>query len=102
MSIIDVEAREVLLRRRRHLSDHDDPPPGDPSARWCDYEAALEPVSDIVRRELARIDEALVRIQQGNYGRCLSCGGPIGTQRLRAVPEARYCMGCSGHTPSVD
>ena len=29
MSSIDAEAREVLLRRRRSLSDHDDPPAGD-------------------------------------------------------------------------
>jgi RNA polymerase-binding transcription factor DksA len=100
MSSIDAEAREVLLRRRRNLSDHDDAPAGDPSARWCDYEAALEPLSEIVRRELAEIDEALVRIQRGSYGRCLSCGGPMGLQRLRAVPEARYCLGCSGHFPA--
>jgi RNA polymerase-binding transcription factor DksA len=97
MSSIYADAREILLRRRRNLSDHEDPPPGDPSARWCDYEAAQEPVSEIVRRELAQIDEALTRIQQGSYGRCLACGGPMGLQRLRAVPEARYCMGCSGH-----
>jgi RNA polymerase-binding transcription factor DksA len=102
MSRIETEARETLLRRRRSLSDHDDPAPGDPSARWSDYEAALEPVSEVVRRELARIDEALIRIEEGNYGRCLSCGGPIGLQRLRAVPEARYCVGCSGQAPSLD
>jgi RNA polymerase-binding transcription factor DksA len=102
MRSIVVDAREVLLRRRRSLSDHDDMPPGDPSARWCDYEAALEPLSEAVRRELAEIDEALVRIQQGSYGRCLSCGGPMGHQRLRAVPEARYCLGCSGHFPAGD
>jgi RNA polymerase-binding transcription factor DksA len=102
MSSIDAEAREVLLRRRRRLSDHDDAPPGDPSARWSDYEAALEPVSEVVRRELADIEEALGRIAQGSYGRCLACGGPIGLQRLRAVPEARYCLGCSGQVPPAE
>ena len=102
MSRIDAEAREVLLRRRRSLSDHDDPALGDPAARWIDYEAALDPVSEVVRRELEQIDEALLRIEAGSYGRCLSCGGPIGMQRLRAVPEARYCIGCSGHAPPLD
>jgi len=102
MSSIDTDAREVLLRRRRSLSDHDDPPSGDPSARWCDYEAALEPASEVVRRELAEIDEALDRISEGSYGRCVACGGPMGLQRLRALPEARYCMGCSGQVPEVD
>lgn len=103
MSRIEADAREVLLRRRRSLSDPDDTPlGGDPSARWSDYEAALEPLSEVVRRELAEIDAALVRIQEGRYGTCQNCGGPLGLQRLRALPEARYCLACSGHVPSLD
>ena len=102
MSSIDADAREVLLRRRRSLADHDDAPAGDPSARWSDYEAALEPASEAVRRELAEIDEALGRIAAGSYGRCVACGGPMGLQRLRAIPEARYCTGCSGQVPEVE
>jgi DnaK suppressor protein len=102
MSRIEAEAREVLLRRRRSLSENDSPLPGDPSACWSDYEAALEPVSEVVRRELAEIDEALLRIEQGRYGTCQSCGGPMGLQRLRALPEARYCVACSGARSALD
>ena len=103
MSRIEADAREVLLRRRRSLSDPDDAPmTGDPSARWSDYEGALEPLSEVVRRELAEIDAALVRIQEGRYGACQNCGGPLGLQRLRALPEARYCLACSGHVPALD
>jgi RNA polymerase-binding transcription factor DksA len=102
MSRIEAEAREVLLRRRRSLSDNDAPAPGDPAARWADYEAALDPVSEVVRRELADIDAALLRIEQGRYGTCQSCGGPMGLQRLRALPEARYCLACSGTRPPLD
>jgi RNA polymerase-binding transcription factor DksA len=95
MSRYEAEAREVLLRRRRSLSD-EPTLPGDPAARWSDYEAAPEPRSELVRRELAEIEAALQRIQDGRYGTCLSCGGPMGLQRLRAIPEARYCVACSG------
>lgn len=102
MSRFEAEAREVLLRRRRALSESVPVVTGDPAARWTDYEAALEPRSDVVRRELAEIDAALVRIQEGRFGRCLACGGPLGLQRLRALPEARYCLACSGHVPSVE
>jgi hypothetical protein len=102
MSRLDAEAREVLLRRRRSLSDTGPTLPGDPSARWCDYEGALEPRSETVRRELAEIEAALTRIQEGSYGRCLSCGGPMGLQRLRAIPEARFCVACSGQRSPVD
>ena len=98
-----VEAREVLLRRRRSLAMR----PlalagGDPSSRWVDVEALPEPASEPVRRELSAIDEALRRISEGRYGTCLACGGPLGLQRLRAIPEARFCLGCSGHRPDDD
>ncbi len=102
MSRIEAEAREVLLRRRRSLAEHDGAPHADPTARWSDYEAAMEPISEQVRRELADIDAALLRIAEGRYGACQSCGGPMGLQRLRALPEARYCLACSGHFPSVE
>ena len=102
MSRIEAEARDVLLRRRRSLSEIAPPPTGDPAARWSDYEAAAEPRSEVIRRELAEIDAALTRIQEGCYGTCLACGGPMGLQRLRAIPEARYCMACSGHAHPVD
>jgi DnaK suppressor protein len=101
MSRIEAEAREALLRRRRSLADVPAAPQGDPAARWTDYEYASEPLSDIVRRELAEIDAALARIQEGRYGACLNCGGPLGLQRLRALPEARYCVACSGHALQV-
>lgn len=103
MSRFEAEARDVLLRRRRSLSAAAAPPlAGDPAARWSDYEAAPEPRSEQVRRELEEIDAALARIQEGRYGACLNCGGPMGLQRIRALPEARYCVACSGHTHHVE
>ena len=37
---------------------------------------------------------ALSRLEAGTYGRCESCGGPIPTERLEAVPTASLCVGC--------
>ncbi len=92
-----VEARDQLLRRRRSLHRQAGMPVGaDPAARWVDYEAIQTPVADVVRRELTEIDAALQRINEGRFGTCQACGGPMGLQRLRAIPEARFCMGCSG------
>ncbi len=96
MSRIEVEARELLLQRQRMLRRSAADGHGDPAMHWTDYEAAPEPLSEGVRRELAEIDAALSRIQEGRYGSCQACGGPMGLQRLRAIPEARYCVGCSG------
>ena len=47
------------------------------------------------RGELAEIEEALARIEDGTFGSCLRCGGAIGRQRLRALPEARFCVSCA-------
>lgn len=43
---------------------------------------------------LAKIDEALVRLQQGSYGVCEECGEPLSEARLRAIPFAILCREC--------
>ncbi len=96
MGRLEAQARDILLRRRRSLSRENLGGAADPQARHGSDERGLEQLSDLVRRELAEIDAALLRIQEGCYGTCLRCGGPMGLQRLRAIPEARYCVACSG------
>ena len=70
------------------------------SADWPDLAAerasadVLEHLSERERTELTEIDSALRRIEQGTYGRCCACGGPIGRQRLRALPQASLCILC--------
>ncbi|MBK7860009.1 MAG: TraR/DksA C4-type zinc finger protein [Archangiaceae bacterium] len=65
-----------------------------------------QPVSEVregfthdEKRELAEIDGALKRMQQGSYGHCERCGTAIGRQRLRAMPEAARCEGCTEPEP---
>ena len=48
-----------------------------------------------VRRHLSEVDAALARVDAGTYGVCEGCGGPIGTERLEAVPAARACIACA-------
>lgn len=47
------------------------------------------------RSLLALIDEALVRIRNGKYGRCIECEEELQQKRLEAVPWARYCVSCA-------
>ena len=44
--------------------------------------------------QLRLIEEALDRIESGDYGICLACEEPIPPKRLRAVSWARYCVDC--------
>jgi len=54
----------------------------------------LHLISDAKRAEIMNIDEALERIRQGRYGRCLECGEPIDIQRLELRPYTRFCVSC--------
>lgn len=44
--------------------------------------------------QLRLIEEALDRLDSGDYGICLSCDEPIPPKRLHAVSWARYCVRC--------
>ena len=46
------------------------------------------------QKELEEIDEALGKIMQGIYGICEMCEEPIGMQRLKVKPYAKYCITC--------
>jgi DnaK suppressor protein len=43
---------------------------------------------------LRKIEKALVRIEEGEYDICESCGNPIGRKRLLARPETTFCIVC--------
>lgn len=51
-------------------------------------------LADRERRLLRKIQHALERIQQGEYGVCESCGAPITYPRLMARPVATLCIDC--------
>ena len=44
--------------------------------------------------QLAGVDYALAKFEQGTYGICESCGQPIDLGRLEALPQATLCMEC--------
>ncbi|UCD55030.1 MAG: TraR/DksA C4-type zinc finger protein [Candidatus Omnitrophota bacterium] len=46
-------------------------------------------------RELfLKLDEALRRIEEGEYGYCMNCKKKITKTRLKAIPHTPYCHGC--------
>ena len=45
-------------------------------------------------RLVAQVRSALARIEEGSYGLCESCDGPIAPKRLDAVPWAPLCVSC--------
>ena len=51
---------------------------------------------------LAKIEEALQKIERGDYGECLNCGEDIGMKRLKARPVAQLCIDCKSDQEKLE
>lgn len=53
-------------------------------------------VEHALEKDLAAINEALAKMDNGSYGICANCGKPqtIDVERLKAFPEAKTCIKC--------
>ena len=99
--------RDRLLARRESLFSQ--VTEAEMSSRERDLEATQDPadmaanaytkellisMSANDRKLLTLIDEALERVEKGEYGECINCGEPVSDKRLDAVPWTRYCLKC--------
>jgi len=48
-------------------------------------------VLDTIEKDLADVELALAQLDEGTYGRCEACGGPIDDAVLAQRPTARFC-----------
>jgi DnaK suppressor protein len=46
----------------------------------------------LLSQTLTQVRDALMRIEDGTYGKCIACGRQIEAARLEAVPWAAYCL----------
>lgn len=109
-----VEVRELLdsLEQRAHArlrsvrGDHHDVVSAstdanaddehDPEGSTIAFERQqLAALMDDAEEQLAQIQEARQRLENGLYGTCATCGQQIVAERLRARPTARHCVACS-------
>lgn len=51
-------------------------------------------LGDRERKKLEQVDDALQRLDAGEYGECEECGGEIASGRLEAMPFSRLCVTC--------
>lgn len=94
--------RQILTRIVQNCRVHCGRTLQEPLAR-ADWEEQAAEVHD---RYVALVDEeirweiceaarqALERMKEGKYGRCMECGGEIGFKRLAAVPWTERCVDC--------
>ena len=58
-------------------------------------------LSDNESKMVADIDQALMRMEEGSYGKCVRCGREIDERRLEALPTARYDAACQAEVEAA-
>jgi RNA polymerase-binding protein DksA len=64
-------------------------------AMSLENDEVVDALDEHSRKELSLIDVTLRKIDLGEYGICSHCQGPIGFQRLKALPYAIKCIQCA-------
>jgi DnaK suppressor protein len=92
-----IAERDILIEKLKgndlSVDDSETPDPVDLAVRNYSKNVMLA-VSENESRQLALIDEALLRIEDEDYGPCQNCQNAINPKRLAAIPWARYCLSC--------
>lgn len=58
----------------------------------------LRTLLEAARRVADDAQAAVDQLDAGDYGICQSCGGPIGAERLEALPGATLCVTCQARS----
>ena len=91
---------ETLQEINKSLKTGSDVTSGEPSGDIYDQASSERDrelgllLGDREREKLRNIDEALLKIEEGEYGICEECEEEIPIGRLKVVPFARYCVKC--------
>jgi DnaK suppressor protein len=88
-----------VLEASSSLADLLDDPGGagddqaDTGSRALEREQALAMVNTL-RDMILHTELALARLVAGTFGRCQTCGEPVGKARVQAFPRAVACVEC--------
>jgi DnaK suppressor protein len=89
----ELDRTVAVLRGEHHLSRGGSAEAGDAGANLTEAdrnEAAVQ--STLAQR--ADVQAALVRVDDGTYGLCVDCEGPVPEPRLEARPATERCVPC--------
>jgi DnaK suppressor protein len=96
-----LESRQQDLRRMVSRTEQDGRTVDEDSAQDIADRAAssynkefLFHQSNNDRQLLQMVEVALLRIREGSFGECISCGKEINSKRLEAVPWTKHCIEC--------
>jgi DnaK suppressor protein len=77
----------------RPVAENSTDQPEPPAAETIEPSAS-ESTVDAIDHVLGQVEQALVRLDEGTYGRCATCGASIDDARLVEEPTTQACAGC--------
>ena len=66
------------------------------SAQVAGQQGANRALSGQLSENLAEVERALAKMDEGTYGQCEVCGKDIAEPRLEAMPATRFCIDDAG------
>lgn len=96
-SLLNQRMQELRSEAEKTVVDMDEdenfPDPADRASMESNRNSVLR-IRDRERKLIFKIQEALRRLDDGNYGICEECGEEIGLERLKVRPVTTLCIGC--------
>lgn len=83
------------------VSKENFPDPNDRASLESDRNFELR-IRDRERKLIAKMQEAIRRIDEGTFGICGDCGGPISEKRLLARPVTTQCIDCKTKQEKIE
>ena len=107
IKLLNEQRSELLTNARRAVSgdihlDPDDFPDEIDSASSESGLAFIGRLRERERQLIQKIDAALAKIEEGEYGICRVCGEDIGINRLKARPVADMCIDCKSQQERLE
>jgi len=107
--------KKLLLEQRKQLQGnqkkaltgdvHVDPDDFPDEIDSASSEVNLQFTGRLREREqglLAKVDAALLKIEDGTFGQCANCGEDVGVARLKARPVAVLCIECKSEQEKLE
>ncbi len=102
------ESRDSLQETLETFAKKNDDLEEDWKTKFPDFQGGLEESADEVEEyssllsvehalelKLKRVNEALEKIDKGDFGKCEKCGEDISHERLSIIPETKVCKRCN-------
>jgi DnaK suppressor protein len=96
-NLLNQRMQELRSEAGKTVEDMDEdenfPDPSDRASMESNRNSVLR-IRDRERKLIFKIQEALRRLEEGDYGVCEECGEEIGIERLKARPVTTLCIEC--------